>query len=145
MNRELKFGPIANICRAAVCLTILFVFFSASFGQSTPQREMPADFKSDGCTLFPDGNYCDCCVEHDKDYYFGGTRKERRDSDKRLYKCVRSKKGWQNKLIAPIMWAGVRLGGVRFLPTPFRWGFGKKKRPTKSRPNAADGPPQDSP
>jgi hypothetical protein len=97
--------------------------------QTAPQREMPPDFKSDGCTLFPDGNYCECCVDHDKDYYFGGTGKERWRSDKRLYRCVRARKGWQNKVIAPVMWVGVRIGGVSFLPTPFRWGFGKTKKP----------------
>ena len=25
------------------------------------------------------------------------------------------------------MYIGVRIGGVSFLPTPFRWGFGRKK------------------
>ena len=88
---------------------------------------MPSDFKSDGCSLFPDGNYRDCCVEHDKDYYFGGSSIERKASDKRLYRCVKATRGWQNKVAAPIMWMGVRTLGVSFLPTPFRWGFGKKK------------------
>lgn len=88
---------------------------------------MPSDFKSDGCSLFPDGNYRACCVEHDKDYYFGGSGAERKASDKRLYKCVKATRGWQNKLAAPIMWIGVRTLGVSFLPTSFRWGFGQKK------------------
>lgn len=95
---------------------------------------MPPDFKTDKCTFFPDGNYCDCCVEHDKDYYFGGSEKERWRSDKRLYKCIKAKRGWQNKVIAPVMWLGVRVGGVSFLPTPFRWGFGKTKRPKVNPP-----------
>ncbi len=86
---------------------------------------LPPGFKSDGCSLFPDGNYRDCCVAHDIDYYKGG--KGRRSSDKRLYRCVKKKKGWQNKFIAPLIFIGVRIGGVSFLPTPFRWGFGKKK------------------
>lgn len=89
---------------------------------------MPPDFKSDGCSLFPDGKYRDCCVAHDKDYYFGGSCKERLKSDNRLFKCVAAKKGWYHKvIIAPVMWLGVRIGGVSFLPTPFRWGFGKNK------------------
>ncbi len=91
------------------------------------QREVPARFRSDGCTMFPDGNYRECCVSHDEDYYFGGSGKERWRSDKRLYKCVKAKRGWQNKIAAPVMWIGVRVGGVSFLPTPFRWGFGKDK------------------
>ncbi len=125
---------------AVAMLMFVFCLTSNAQAQNATERTMPPDFKSDGCTLFPDGNYCDCCVEHDKDYYFGGTRKERWRSDKRLYKCVSSRKGWQNKLIAPIMLVGVRIGGVSFLPTPFRWGFGKAKRPAKiKRPK--DDPP----
>lgn len=90
-------------------------------------RVMPADFKSDNCTLFPDGNYAVCCVEHDEDYYFGGSLKERAASDKRLKECVMSKgKGWRRKVLSNMIWMGVRVGGVSFLPTPFRWGFGNK-------------------
>jgi hypothetical protein len=90
--------------------------------------EPPAEFKGDGCTLFPDGNYRECCYLHDLDYFKGGTAAERRQSDKRLYRCVRSKKGWQNEMAAPVMYLGVRLFGVQGLPTPFRWGFGQKKK-----------------
>lgn len=35
--------------------------------------EAPKDLKyfvSDGCSMFPDGDYRDCCVEHDKAYFF---------------------------------------------------------------------------
>jgi len=91
---------------------------------------MPADFKSDKCSLFPDCDYGDCCVEHDKKYYFGGSFKERRRADITLYKCVRRKKGFHHKIIAPLMYVGVRIGGVSWLPTPFRWGFGKNKNKT---------------
>lgn len=106
----------------AIGLILVSALTAAAFPQTRQTRVMPPDFKSDNCTLFPDGNYCECCVEHDKDYYFGGTRKERRAADKRLYRCVKQK----NKLAAVIMYLGVRIGGVSFLPTPFRWGFGKK-------------------
>jgi len=115
-------------------LIILITLFSAGvFAQAdTSANPIPAESKSGGCSLFPDCNYRQCCVEHDKDYYSGGTWKQRLQSDNRLYKCVSKTKGWQNKLIAPVMWMGVRVFGVSFLPTPFRWGFGKtKKKPTK--------------
>lgn len=114
---------------------LVFGLSASAFSQSQRPSVMPPDFKSDNCTFFPDGNYCDCCVEHDKDYYFGGTKKERLQSDKRLYKCIKSKKGWYNKFVAPVMLVGVRIGGVSFLPTPFRWGFGKIKQP-KIKPPA---------
>lgn len=113
-------------------LAILSLNLLAQNGADSAKREVPADFKSDGCSLFPDRNYRDCCVEHDKDYYFGGSSKERRQSDNRLYSCVRKTAGWQNKFIAPVMWLGVRVLGVSFLPTPYRWGFGKPK-PKKSK------------
>lgn len=91
---------------------------------------MPADFKSDGCSLFPDGDYHDCCVEHDKAYYFGGTKQERKAADRQLSNCVRAK---GHKFLSPLMYLGVRIGGVAWLPTPFRWGFGNKgpKKPNK--------------
>lgn len=110
---------------------------SAAVDDVTKRDNVPASFRSDGCSLFPDGNYRHCCVAHDKDYYSGGSEKERAASDLRLYKCVKAQKGWYNKLVAPVMWVGVRVGGVSFLPTPFRWGFGKakeKKMKNRSKP-----------
>ena|SRR5688572_19576764 len=120
----------------------LIVFFSIflaypAFAQTDQKREMPPEFKSDNCTWFPDGNYADCCVEHDKDYFFGGSLKERKASDKRLKECVKSKgKGWKRKFLARAVYLGVRVGGIHFLPTPFRWGFGNKwprKEPEKPK------------
>ncbi len=113
----------------ALAILVTTILVAAAAAQTVPAqpRLMPAEFKSDGCTLFPDGNYRICCVEHDKDYFFGGSLGDRRASDKRLYRCVKAKQGWENKLAAPLMFIGVRVGGVSFLPTPFKWGFGKKK------------------
>lgn len=109
-------------------LTILFSV--SAFSQTKTVSEapvIPADFKGDGCSNFPDGAYGDCCFEHDKAYYVGGSWKMRWRADKKLFQCVAAKKGFKHKLIAPIMWAGVRVFGVPFLPTSFRWGFGRKK------------------
>jgi len=92
---------------------------------------VPAKFKSDGCSLFPDGAYRDCCVEHDLAYFNGGSWKMRWRADKKLFKCVAAKKGFEHKILAPLMWTGVRIGGVHFLPAPFRWGFGIKKKPNQ--------------
>jgi len=106
----------------------------APFAQTQRDRVMPPEFISDNCSWFPDGNYADCCVEHDKAYYFGGSFKERGVADNQLYKCVKAKEGTRSKMIARMMWIGVRIGGVSFLPTPFRWGFGNKwprKEPKK--------------
>ena len=115
-----------QIRKLLISLCVAAVLSASGFSQAETTRIMPPEFKSDGCTLFPDGNYRDCCVEHDKAYYFGGTLKERRAADDRLYECVKAKNGSHSKIIAGIMWLGVRIGGVSFLPTSFRWGFGNK-------------------
>jgi hypothetical protein len=49
---------------------------------------------------------------------------ERKASDKRLRDCVWAK---GHNYISPLMYFGVSIGGVSWLPTPFRWGFGQKK------------------
>lgn len=120
----------------------LIVFSSAGvFAQnSVPKADDAAAtvFQSDGCSKFPDYDYRDCCVEHDKDYFSGGSWTRRWRADKKLYKCVAAKKGFEHKLIAPVMWAGVRVFGAPFLPTSFRWGFGKNKKKVKNKQPAAN-------
>jgi len=101
--------------------------------RDTPPRPatddlLPSGKRSDGCTLIPDGDFRDCCVAHDREYFHGGSPKERRAADERLYMCIRKKEGIGHKFIAPFVWFGVRIGGVSFLPTPFRWGFGNKEK-----------------
>ena len=106
-----------------IALVFTIALSISTLGQAAPSRVMPADFKSDGCSLFPDCNYRDCCIEHDRLYYFGGTKEERKAADRQLRACVRAK---GHRYLAPLMYLGVRIGGVAWLPTPFRWGFGKK-------------------
>jgi hypothetical protein len=117
---------ISNLRTAFLVIGTAACMASGCWAQSPKKREMPADFKSDGCTFFPDGNYYACCLEHDKAYYFGGSLKERRAADDELYACVADKVGPKRKFTAQIMWLGVRVGGLSFLPTKFRWGFGNK-------------------
>jgi len=88
-------------------------------------KEAPLDFVGDGCTMFPDGDYADCCLAHDRDYYRGGTKQERRASDKRLQQCVRAK---GHKYLSNLIFLGVRIGGGSWLNFPFSWGFGQKNR-----------------
>lgn len=120
-----------NIQRIIFVIFFSLLFSTGAFAQESSktaaQPVLPADFKSDGCSYFPDCDYRICCVEHDKEYFVGGSWKQRWRSDKKLYKCVAAKKGFQHKIIAPVMWFGVRAFGVPWLPTPFRWGFGKDK------------------
>jgi len=112
-----------------VFLTGLVALFLCStlFSQTSDERKLPADYVSDNCTGFPDGDYADCCVAHDKDYFFGGTKAERKAADLRLKQCVLSKgSGWKRTFLANAMYMGVRVGGVGFLKAPFSWGFGKR-------------------
>lgn len=88
-------------------------------GVSSP--EPPRKFKSDGCSCWPDGEWVECCIEHDLIYWRGGPESKRKKADIRLKKCV-SKKG--HPFISELMYIGTRLGGVSWLPTSFRWGFG---------------------
>ena len=62
-----------------------------------------------------------CCIYHDFSYWRGGTVDERSDADAELWRCVAQTDhaGW-----AWVMWLGVRPGGVPWLPTAWRWGYG---------------------
>ncbi len=129
--RQAEILLLKQIMKRIIFICSLLCLFSlgavAQDKSAAAVKTVPATFKSDGCSMFPDGKYRDCCVAHDNAYYLGGSWKMRWRADKELFKCVAGKKGFQHKIIAPIMWLGVRAGGVHFLPTPFRWGFGRVK------------------
>lgn len=84
-------------------------------------------FTTDGCSLFPDGLpknktlWQACCIQHDIQYWQGGSEQQRIESDKQLLNCV--KKTGQSK-IALLMHRGVRAGGAPYWPVPYRWGYG---------------------
>jgi hypothetical protein len=122
---------------AALISTCLALNTAAQTNSESVPGALPGNFKTDGCTLFPDGDYKNCCVSHDLAYFNGGTLRERLRADNVLFKCVANKKGWWHKIVAPVMWTGVRIGGVSFLPTPFRWGFGKNTKPAVAGKRAA--------
>jgi hypothetical protein len=87
-----------------------------------------ADFKSDGCSLFVDGNFKDrelwkgCCVEHDLAYWQGGTAEEREAADLKFRACILKKTG--DEALAKLMYEAVRAGGGPHFPTWYRWGYG---------------------
>lgn len=86
------------------------------------------DFRSDGCSLFPDGTlqqqdlWCECCVAHDIAYWQGGSRNQKKQADQALRQCVKRKTG--NIPLADTMYYGVTLGGSPAFPTWYRWGYG---------------------
>ena len=91
-------------------------------------REQLRPFTTDGCSLFPDGNtdnpqlWHDCCVRHDVAYWKGGVSAERKAADAALQRCVAETS--QNEALAGLMYCGVRIGGVPWLPTSYRWAYG---------------------
>jgi len=126
---------------AFICFLFLaFATAGPAFGQKADDDLLPDGSKSDGCTLIGGNGFKACCVAHDRDYFLGGSWKDRFESDKRLYECVRKKKSFGAKLVAPFIWLGVRIGGVPFLSTPFRWGFGKLRRSRTAAPSPGSAP-----
>jgi len=87
-----------------------------------PEDVKLADFKSDGCTLFPDGTYYSCCYLHDVAYWPSGPADERERADRSLRACVLDMT--QNAALAEAMYQAVRVGGGPELPTSYRWGYG---------------------
>ena len=93
-----------------------------AYSQKTWEPPLPPKkFKTDGCSWWPDDDWGDCCVAHDLTYWMGGTRKNRKKADIALKNCVEDK---DHPVISEFMYYGVRVFGVYWLPTPFRWGFG---------------------
>jgi len=86
------------------------------------------DFTSDGCSLFPDNSiilekdWCECCFEHDKVYWQGGTEQERLDADIIFRDCILEKT--DDKNLSEIMYKGVRFGGSPYFFNWYRWGYG---------------------
>lgn len=84
-------------------------------------------FTSDGCSVFPDGTlmqnelWLECCIEHDKAYWQGGSYQQRLAADEALQVCVEQV---GEEEIALIMLAGVRAGGSPYFPMSYRWGYG---------------------
>ena len=108
---------------ALLCAVLLPLLIIASYSK----QDNIKPFVSDGCSMFPNGTleqkelWLECCAEHDRAYWRGGTSEERLAADKKLEECVKSQGG---PAIAKLMLQGVRAGGTPYLPTKFRWGYG---------------------
>ena len=103
----------------AILLCLLII------GCNLPAEPLPPPhkpFQSDGCSCFPDLDYGDCCTDHDRLYWWGGTADARRRADDTLRQCIAAK---GRPLMSHVVYWGVRIGGHGWLPTPWRWGFGR--------------------
>ncbi|MGZ8186043.1 MAG: hypothetical protein ACXWTL_06335 [Methylobacter sp.] len=91
-------------------------------GSNPAGAEMQPDFifTTDGCSRWPDDSWVACCIAHDIPYWCGGSEQDRKEADQELMLCVKNK----TPVMGTIIYAGVRLGGLPWLPTPWRWGYG---------------------
>ncbi len=105
----------------------LLLICAVTFASCATRPGELKDFQSDGCSAFPDGSLSHPqqwqahCVKHDLAYWQGGTREQRREADRELMHGVRAE---GHPVLARCMYLGVRIGGVPWWPTPWRWGFG---------------------
>jgi hypothetical protein len=119
-------GTALLIFQALVGVSVLLTALTAGAEPKAGTRLQP--FTTDGCSRFPDrapgghADWCHCCVVHDLAYWRGGTEDERLKADQALKMCVEKASG--SKVLADIMYAGVRAGGGPQFATPYRWGYG---------------------
>jgi hypothetical protein len=83
-------------------------------------------FVTDGCSVWFDGSWVECCIEHDATYWCGGPRPERAESDRDLRACVDQTAPTG---LAWLTWLGTRIGGHPLFPLHYRWGFGRSYCP----------------
>ncbi|MFA5073734.1 MAG: hypothetical protein WC539_07550 [Nitrospirota bacterium] len=109
-------------------MMVVGVLFFTILGSGCLSAKGLHNFTSDGCSLFPDGTvedrglWCDCCFAHDISYWKGGTETERKEADRLLKECILLKTG--NKVLARLIYNGVRVGGHPAFPAWYRWGYG---------------------
>jgi hypothetical protein len=90
-----------------------------------PAGKPTRSFLTDGCTAWPDKMIHQCCLEHDMDYWCGGSRDARRLADRRLRDCAEAIYGEQSgPFLGWMIEAGATAGGSPHLKTSWRWGYG---------------------
>ena len=77
-----------------------------------------------------------CCVVHDRAYYYGGIEQEKNAADIALKKCVTEVVGNKNLglILGALMKNAVWIGGIPYFPTTYRWGYGEDFRGTENLP-----------
>ncbi len=100
----------------------LFVSWLAASNVYDSEKDVKKEFKTDGCTLFPDLSWRSCCEKHDFLYWSGGSERDKLEADLELKSCIKHASG--SELLAGLVFLGVRAGGTPYLPTYWRWGFG---------------------
>jgi hypothetical protein len=108
-------------------LLLVLGFVAMSGGCVSAGGDRLRAFATDGCSMFFDGTptqrelWKHCCYAHDKAYWRGGTREERKEADEELRTCVDRV---EDEALAELMYRGVRAGGGPCWPASYRWGYG---------------------
>jgi len=90
-----------------------------------PAGNPTVPFFTDGCTGWSDKVIHQCCLEHDMDYWCGGSREDRRQADNRLRKCAENTYGEESgPFLGWMIEAGATAGGSPHMRTSWRWGYG---------------------
>jgi hypothetical protein len=106
---------------------LLVTFSQAAFSNSDSGDSTLQDFKTDYCTMFPNGTLFNsilwkhCCYRHDLKYWAGGTEDEQKVADNELNKCVVKA---SNSFYAFIIYQGVRIGHYSPIKHKSKWGWG---------------------
>jgi len=110
---------VAFLIIGTFILFFWYVVASSFFDVSLAQKQ---EFKTDGCTLFAEGSWMQCCVEHDELYWHGGSQQERYVVDGMFRDCIYDVS--DKKMLSLAMYSAVRIGGTPFFAVPWRWGYG---------------------
>ncbi|MBT3585080.1 MAG: hypothetical protein HN509_09240 [Halobacteriovoraceae bacterium] len=118
-------------------LTAFFVMSSIAHASDQVQASeiVLSTFSSDLCTGYPEGTkkepmlWAHCCIKHDLAYWVAGTRKVRKEVDKRLKSCVTEVAG---KARGRLMYTGIRLGHLSPIKHPSHWGHAWPKKHRKT-------------
>jgi hypothetical protein len=116
--------PYASNLEAAAALETRAVDYCRALHPEPEQQ--PRDlFVTDGCSLWFDSHWVECCVTHDIAYWCGGTREQRRRADAEFGACIAER---TSGAVGLGMRLGVRVGGQPLFPTSYRWGYGHAYR-----------------
>lgn len=112
-------------------LLILGFLFCSSVLATSPDKadilmDLEEPFSSDICSMAPDGlpfvsSWSRCCIEHDVEYWIGGSIEDKEKADNVLQSCIAKT---FTPLIGKLYRWGVDIGGAPSLPTTWRWGYG---------------------
>ena len=105
-----------------VVLFSVYFWYAVAHAMYDTSTEKQKAFATDNCTMFAEGLWSECCAEHDRAYWQGGKSEKRSISDEKFKECVYAKT--KNTPFSIGAYVIVRIGGVPYLATPWRWGYG---------------------